>query len=269
MIYIYSSLVGKKSFAGKLSRMLGIRASKGPFRRGSVICWGRSDVPETRGPVRWLNHAPEVVGIIANKIKCFQALSDKGVRTVDWSTDRKQAQKWLDEGRSVYERHKLTGHSGAGIVLKMPKIEGAVVDEAPLYTRRVRGKFSEYRVHVVAGDIICIQQKRKMSDEKVAELGFELPDPEVRYRVRTYGNGWVFAVNDIEPLSADNQQLAIDAMTAVGAGSGCVDMAVTEDGIGHVIEINSAPALRSDTVAAAYAAKFADIIRAEERADNG
>jgi hypothetical protein len=40
-------------------------------------------------------------------------------------------------------------------------------------------------------------------------------------------------------------------------------MAVTEDGLGYVIEINSAPALRSDTVAAAYANKFSEIIEQE------
>lgn len=269
MYYIYSTLYRRRSFAGKLARMLGIRAGIGPFPRGSrLLCWGRSAPAEVGAGSVWLNHTPDIVANVANKLSCFQLLKDAGVLTVDWTTDKAEAQQWLADGRSVYERHKLTGHSGEGITLRQPGIDEEVGD-ARLYTRRVAGRFDEYRIHVVAGDVICAQQKRKMSEEKVAELGLELPDEKTRYRVRTYGNGWVFAVNDVTPLSEANQQTARDAMRAVQAGSGCVDMAVTEDGRGFVIEINSAPALRSDTVARAYARRFHELIQQQEERGRG
>lgn len=263
MIYVYSTRKGRKSFAGKLSRLLGTRVRHGPFKRASLICWGRSEIPEAKGPIHWLNHHPNVVAAVSNKLRCFQELTQADIRTVDWTTDIQHATDWLLGGSSVYERHVLNGHSGAGIVLKNKKHDEELAP-APLYTRQVHGKFDEYRVHVVAGEVICVQQKRKMTGEKIAELGLVLPEKRIRHRIRTYGNGWAFAVHDIVPLSEDNQKLAISAMHAVNAGSGCVDMAVTEDGIGYVIEINSAPALRSDTVANAYADKFAAIIGQQE-----
>jgi glutathione synthase/RimK-type ligase-like ATP-grasp enzyme len=201
--------------------------------------------------MEWIGNDHHAVATASNKVMCFKALSDAGLRTVDWTVDQAAAQAWLDGGRTVYERHVLNGHSGAGIVMKRPKVD-AQVSKARLYTKRVAAKFNEYRLHVVADEVIAVQQKRRMSDRKLEELGFRIPDEWARNGIRTYAHGWVFATNDVDPLPPKAAEHAVKAVRAVGGVTGAVDIAVTEDGNDYIIEINTAPALRSFTVCAAY-----------------
>jgi hypothetical protein len=121
-----------------------------------------------------------------------------------------------------------------------------------LYTKAVTGKFREYRVHFFNGEIIAVQIKRRMSAEKMQEMGIVPPDEETRSAIRVYKNGWVFCVNNVN-LSEESRDVCKQAMGAVDCTSGAVDILV-QGGRTLVIETNSAPALRSPTVRAAYVA---------------
>lgn len=156
---------------------------------------------------------------------------------------------WLDEGEVVYARKLLQSHSGKGLVRVKP---GEVLPDAPLYTKGITGKFREYRVHFFNGKIIAVQIKRRMSAESMAERGIVPPDEETRSAVRVYRNGWVFCVNNVN-LSDRSREVCKEAMLACQAGTGCVDILVKGNEDTFVIETNSAPALRSPTVRAAYA----------------
>jgi hypothetical protein len=223
-----------------------------------VINWGSSIPLQSRGhDIEWIGNTPEAVNVMSNKRNMFAAFQSHNLPCLEWTTDVAVAQEWSgDLAVPVYERHKLTGHSGAGIVVKAA---GETIDPtAPLFTKDLGGQFREYRVHVVDGQVICVQIKRKMSAEKLAENGFVALDDEDRRTVRTYKRGWVFCVNDFE-WPEDGQVQSLAALRACGATTGAVDIAVRANGDTFVIETNSAPALRSETVLNAYVEAFNNI----------
>lgn len=242
-----------KNFSSKLARLLGVPrlAPDGVFERVgyNMINWGCSEYPERHQGI-WAYNTPNCITEMSNKVRMFAALSRADVPCLCSTTDMGTAQEWSNGGAKVYARHKIAGHSGAGIEVTVP---GANVPAAPLYTRALDGKFTEYRVHVVGGRIVCVQQKKKMGKESLAKREWdEVPEP-LRSEVRTYRNGWVFCVKDITPLSAISNEVVLNAMDACGAKMGCVDLMVMNDtGLPVVIELNSAPALRSNTVCESY-----------------
>lgn len=249
-LLVYGNKSGRGSFVGKLARGLGVRSTnpgRGAPAGSHLLNWGCS---ATLPGTEVVGNDPDVVAAISNKLRCFEILRDDNIPTVEWTASRHVAQDWLDEGSAVYERHLLRSHSGNGIAVKFPG--GAPVAQAPLYTRKIRGRFAEYRIHVVAGNVIAGQRKRRMTTETLRERGMDVPEDRLRNAVRTYANGWAFTQTDADP-GEDARNVCIAAMDSVGAISGCVDIAVTERrGQVYVIEINSAPALRSPTIYAAY-----------------
>jgi hypothetical protein len=263
---VYANVTGRRSFATKLANALNLEtlnSARPPTPRDTgllemdVINWGSSEPLNPRGyDIEWIGNTPEAVKVMSNKRNMFSAFTAHNLPCLEWTTDVAVAQAWLDDNAIVYERHKLTGHSGQGIVIKRPGPDAVACDTAaPLFTKDLGGKFREYRVHIVDSSVICVQIKRRMSTEKLVENGFqELPEAERRI-VRTYRNGWVFCVNNFEwPEEGQVQSLA--ALRACGASSGAVDIAVRTNGDTFVIETNSAPALRSDTVLRAYVDAF-------------
>ena len=242
-----------KNFSSKLARLLGVPrlAPDGVFKRVgyNMINWGCSEYPERHQGI-WAYNTAGTIEQISHKIRMFLSLDAADVPHLAWTTSQETAQGWCENGHKVYARHKLTGHSGQGIEVIAP---GGDVPAAPLYTRGITEAFAEYRVHVVGGRIVCVQQKKKMGKESLAKREWEAVPEPLRSEVRTYRNGWVFCVKDITPLSAISNEVVLNAMDACGAKMGCVDLMVMNDtGLPVVIELNSAPALRSNTVCESY-----------------
>jgi hypothetical protein len=265
---VYANNTGPTTFARKLARGLGIAVVNsgdtltrpvsdwaGRAQIGwQFINWGSSYKPNVgTNTLDWVSNTPEAVHRMSNKLHMFRAFRDHDIPCLEWTDDRQVALGWLDEDVRVYERHKLTGHSGEGIAVKEPNGVD-IIDRAPLYTKDLGGKFREYRIHVVNRTVVMIQLKRKMGAAMLKERGFEVLGEEERRIVRTYKNGWSFCVKDFDwPVEA--QEISLRALQACGAESGAVDVAVKCSGT-TVIETNSAPALRSPTVLAAYVAAY-------------
>lgn len=261
MFAVYTGNTNRRTFAAKLARALAIPVRTPDDRVGrpqKLINWGTSDGPEHMVVEEWAGNTPDMVGIMSHKIKMFDALanSDEQINYLRHTTDRGVAQGWLDAGYTVYERAVVQGHSGEGITVRVPG-DGALVQDARLYTLGITSSFREYRVHVAFGEIICTQMKRKMSSAKMERDGIT-PDEATRMSIRTHANGWAFCVNNVIPLNQEAQDMVLAAMRACGdAQTGCVDILVTEDtNTPVVIELNSAPALRSPTVLEAYKNAF-------------
>jgi len=259
MDYVYANRTGRGTFARKLARRLGI-ASVTPNEiplGARLINWGSTSASPVR--CNWLGNTPAAVSIISNKVRTFRILEAAGIPMVPHTTEKQVAAEWLAQGRRVYERHVLTGHSGKGIVVK--KGPDAVLADAPLYTMGISEPFFEYRIHVAYDEVLAVQQKRRMTAVKREEMGLVVPDKEARHAVRTYLNGWVFAVQDVA-LEDKVLDVAKAAIVAAGAVTGCVDLAIgKKTGDIYVIELNSAPALRSDTVLNAYVVAFTKRLR--------
>lgn len=243
-----------------LANALGVRTytPRNIPQRGRLrlINWGCSEVPNTAADIEWVGNTPEAVATLSHKRKMFRALASANVPCLEWTTDKEAALGWQNAGHTVYARLTLQGHSGKGIVRVKA---GEPLPDAPLYTKAVEGKFREYRVHVFDGEIVSVQQKKRMSDGAAQAKRIRIPDAETRAAVRTYRNGWVFCVDNVTPLSENARKIAIDAISACGAKAGATDL-LTQGDKTLVIETNSAPALRSPSVKAAYTQKVQEVV---------
>lgn len=158
--------------------------------------------------------------------------------------------QYLQETRGgiVLARTRVASSGGTGIVVCRAQEE---LPNAPLYTGYIR-KSAEYRVHVVLGEVVLIQQKRKENEvEQTADQRL----------IRNRANGWVFSVNNVtfadEDQRATIERVANDAISALGLDFGAVDLVVSKkDGTPYVLEVNTAPGIESPTLLAAYQGAF-------------
>ena len=205
-----------------------------------IVNWGMGRTPDWTEE-RFLTGAkilncPHAVQRAGNKIFALRDMANGSARTVEWTVHQCEAEKWLEEGYKVIARDAVRGHSGVGIRM----FEG---DPAPLYTKYI-GLRTEYRVHVFNDEVICVQQKRRAHD---------VPDDQVNWKVRNTAGGFIYAVNDIVPLSDDSIKQCKQAIKDLHLDFGAVDLIVPRDSdLGYVLEVNTAPGLESPTVIQAY-----------------
>ena len=166
---------------------------------------------------------------------------------------------WLDSNSVtrgandiILVRSQLSASCGDGIIVVRP---GEPIPSGQgLYVKYV-SKVHEYRVHVINGQPVLIQQKRKRE-------GAEQTSDQAL--VRNYDNGWVFAVNNVTFLSpsvkSDVEAAAIKAVAALGLDFGAVDIVVGKrDSQPYVLEVNTAPGIESPTLLEAYRVAFSNI----------
>lgn len=204
-----------------------------PKRTDVVINWGSSRLPTALADANVLNLRS---GVASDKLQSFNALKAAAVSVPDFTTIKEEA-TW-DEGVA---RTILNGSSGAGIVLWRA---GEEIPRAPLYVQYVKKKH-EFRVHVLKGKIIHVQQKKLKN-------GFEAN------KIRSHDNGYVFAVNDIQ-VPENVKSEAIKAVAALALDFGAVDVIYNEkQERAYVLEVNTAPGLCETT-----ATKYADAFKEE------
>ncbi len=200
-----------------------------PKHKHLVINWG------TKATVHpnQVNKA-EAVAIASDKLATFKKLQASNVPTVDWTDSHSVAQDWLKENRHVFARKYLSACGGAGIV-EMKALEDMV--DAPLYTIYKKKK-AEFRVHVVAGKVIAVQEKRRRKDYTGV----------IDNQIRNFDRGWVFCRDNITPPPM-LKTTAVAAVKALGLDFGAVDIIWNEkDNQCYVLEVNTAPGLEGQTV---------------------
>lgn len=164
-------------------------------------------------------------------------MQEHGVPILEYTTSRARAWEWIQKDGLVVARGKLQGHSGEGIEI-LENREAIENCRARLYTRYFKAK-DEYRVHVMAGNVIDIQQKRKR-----AEVAAE----DANYRVRSHANGFNFCRDGVElPVCCTDASIA--AVKALGLDFGAVDIRFNaKTGECAVMEVNTAPGLEGTTI---------------------
>lgn len=209
-MYIYAYNPGSKSaraLAGALEATL-IRHEASRFKgttRKTVVNWGSSELPLEVLKCRVLNKV-EHVRVAGNKLATFRVLAQAAVPIPEFTQDRNQAIRWIEQNRVVVARQSLTGHSGRGIIILE---NGSEFEEAPLYTAYVP-KTAEYRVHVIAGQVVDIQRKVKDPDREVGD-----------WKVRSHQNGFMFIRNRedgrpyLEVAEAEVRTAALQAVRAL------------------------------------------------------
>ncbi len=160
--------------------------------------------------------------------------ANNGVNCPEFTSDINVAHGWIADGDAVMCRTLLRASEGRGIVVA-EQIEDLV--PARLYTRYVKKK-AEFRVHVLNGEVIDVQAKRKRRD-----FGGDRDT-----KVRNLANGYVFCRDGIvEP--AGLRDVAINATRAVGYDLGAVDIAYNERSNRLVVlEVNANPGMQGTTL---------------------
>lgn len=222
--------------ARELSNHVGYRVLSGrPLRTHKNILWGNTTI---------VNNSPQpanAISIAQNKLTTFNSLKLKGVSIPEFTTDKAKAVEWIMAGQIVFARQELSSYGGRGIVV----CQELPLPNAPLYVKYVKSNH-EFRVHVVNGAVIDIQEKRRRNETEANPF------------IRNLDNGWVFCrQNIIEPTLL--RDTAVKAVKAVGLLFGAVDILYNSDyNTIYVLEINTAPGL-SDTTAKKYATSLLGI----------
>ena len=214
-----------------------------------IVNWGSSRLPE--GITLPIINAPSAVAICVNKRTFFEEVGDLTNMTVAYS--RAEAEGLFRRYRKVVCRTNVTGSGGDGIVIARNFSE---LVNAELYTAYIP-KRAEYRVHVVGGRIILIQQKRRRSD-----LPADVAEDADAALIRNHANGWVYAVDAVDDPSTELKEACIEIVGELGLDLGAVDVMVGQsNGEPYILEVNTAPGIQSPTLAAAYKEAMLNLIR--------
>lgn len=207
-----------------------------------VINWGNSSAFAVSADQRvMVYNTPQAISVAANKLSALRKLKLDAVRVPAFLT---QPPEHRDDKDIWLERTSLTGSGGQGIRVVR---RGDTFGDAPLYVRYIP-KRVEYRLHVVNGQVIFIQQKMRERDNE------QTPDQKL---IRNYDNGWVFCPKELDALGEDVKEQAIRAVMSLGLTFGAVDLLLgRDDGLAYVLEVNTAPGLSSPTLLEAYRTAF-------------
>lgn len=201
----------------------------------TIINWGNT---ERRFPnARYIND-PEAVAHAVSKTASYAIFAQqRDVPHPDFTTDRDVAQSWLDDGIWVVARTLLRANSGRGIVL-CTDAENTPLPRAPLYTKYVK-KADEYRVHVVAGQVVDVAQKKKRR---------EVDNDDVDYQIRNACKGWVFCREAVVAPDCV-RDAAVAAVRALGLDFGAADVGYNaKRDEACVYEVNTAPGVEGTTL---------------------
>ena len=224
--------------AKALAKALGIKCLKRegkPIDVDVVLNWGcSSDNFPRRLTCEEILNDPNFVRIATNKLKAFNTL--KGHVSIPEYTDSPvEAAKWLAEGITIVERHKLTGHSGEGVRIVEP---GQELQGAPLYVKYIP-KIHEYRLHVFRDKVFFVQRKARKED---------VPNEDVNWQVRNLKGGFIYANQNIEVADRAKEQ-AIIAVKTLGLDFGAVDVIYNKrHDKYYVLEVNTACGLSGTTL---------------------
>ena len=254
-------------------------------RAGAVINWGCVNdearrlaiIAEAAGRP-FLNHPPFVIHAV-NKGMFFDKMRRELPQfTIPFVDNFDDAIDLVEQGSRMYARTILNGHSGKGIVLMVNArdVEREAIQrvvnggsmpvyrpgdnlhrslrDCRLFTQGVAGKRTEYRVHVVSGQVILVQQKRRKENWG--------NNPNYNSLVRNVESSWIYAVNEIDQLGLEAvKEAATQAVLTFGLDFGAVDVIYkhqTEQAF--VLEINTAPGLDQDGSAlTAYTEAFQNV----------
>ncbi len=207
------------------------KADKRLKRDVVLVNWGRSDLNVRGLPYKVLNASDKIIRA-TNKLQCLQRLHEAGVSSVEFTTNREQVRRWLQEGHTVYGRQLLNASQGRGIIILKPE-ETRDIPHCPLYTKGVL-KSHEYRVHVFGNKILDVTKKRRRNSIDRSDY------------IKNLSNGWVYCRDGIE-IPENLLECAKKAVAGLGLDFGAVDL-LYRKGQPYVLEINTAPGLQGTTL---------------------
>jgi len=172
------------------------------------------------------------------------ALAEAGLTVPVWTDNLEQAKTWVCQGEKVWGRNWIhsrgTDIIGSGYRKIRNKNKTLTEVWNPAWLRRqwwvkvIPNELikEEWRIHIFQGR--CLGRALKV----------QTGEPHRIQPVRNRDNGWTM-VHDVEP-QAILRNAAAKAVKAMGYNFGAVDLFLLQDNTIVVLEVNSAPAIRSE-----------------------
>jgi hypothetical protein len=199
---------------------------------------GRECTDETDYLIRWgsrtsVSYAPNETVINSqtalrqntDKLESLRMLDNAGINVPEYTEDRDE----ISETFGYPALGRAESHTRGQDINLILQWRDAYLTEGNDYFTEYIPTDMEYRMHVVNGEVVKVHEKRLRSEA------------DNHPWIRNAETGWVF----LEPREeAPPDQLAIDAVDALGLDFGAIDV-VREEGTGdhYVLEVNSAPSL--------------------------
>lgn len=211
-----------------LAKALGIRnfgsVVKAPLRPDFLIRWGNA-MPVSLAPGAVELNPPRAISNASNKLRAFRLFREAEVSIPLFTDSRYEAVDLQRQGHTIFGR-TVSGSKGRGIVIYSPDQE---IGHHELYTAYIPN-IREYRLHVV-GDAV-IRTQRKYPEKAGAQADAPIKNVE---------HGFVFKAPQ-KKLNPQREELAVQAVKALGLDFGAVDMVIDNTNTAYVLEINTAPA---------------------------
>jgi hypothetical protein len=204
-----------------------------------LINWGSTNPPKYVSDCTLLN-PPDKVAVAVDKALSLNQFKLFDVPSPDFTGSLRDAQRWLEEGHTVFARTLTRASSGRGIVVMMPDHPDTWDVRAQLYTKYIK-KRHEYRIHVVRGRVIDTQRKGLRQEFEGRE--------DINHLVRNLANGFVFVRNDGHVVPQVVKDVGVAAVNALNLDFGAADVIYNERANrAYAIEVNAAPGLQGTTI---------------------
>lgn len=225
----------------------------GELNRDILIRWGsRVDWEEDYRYKKTVNKA-SAIQLCSNKIAASETMRDwvkttkELINVPPFSTDPHQLIE--DYGYPILGRKK---QHARGTDIKLILQERDLRKPCDYYSVYIPTK-REYRLHVVGDKVIRIQGKF-----------LDRPEQAVSH-IRNYATGYRFRKPRLR-LKPDRLTMAVSAVKSLGLDFGAVDLLVADDGLGYVLEVNTAPSCSPVTMGA-YAVALTDYLNLPNEID--
>lgn len=246
MIYAYHRPCGASRFAQELclsiayprlgAQVVRKRVDRQPNINWGLTTWGY-DVKAL--PKDMLNRSIQAA---VSKVKTFECLAAAKLPVPRYAKTLEELRKMLPASRAIIARRDgLSGGKGMELVQGLGEVSTLIL-RPDFYVERL-SCHREFRVHVFLGQVIHKQAK-------FIPKGFD-------GIAKNWENGCYFTSEGLERFATEAQlrdleQLSVRSVEALGLQFGAVDILLTRKLQPYVLEVNTAPGLRSDATYNAY-----------------
>lgn len=185
----------------------------------------------------------------ARKIEAFKLFNAHDIPCPQWSTNYDEIIKQAKEKQTIFAR-KDGMSGGKGIEIIPPTGRDVAVEKFDFFTIRIP-HLREFRVHVWGKEILIVQVK--------------FIEPGSKNPIHSYDNGATFSTVSVDKFLSKTQleslcSLSTKAVSVLGLFFGAVDVIMNPNNEFYVLEVNTAPGIRTDPVEIAYHGALKELI---------
>jgi glutathione synthase/RimK-type ligase-like ATP-grasp enzyme len=202
-----------------------------PIMDDTLIRWGsRTDEWVDEHYDKVVNSC-EAIKRCSDKLQSLELMDMAGINVPEYSDDPESLIEQF--GYPILGRNR---HHARGTDIKLVLQKRDLRRQKDYYVRYIPTN-REYRIHVVGDEVIRVQGKYlDNSAEQVSH-------------VRNYATGYRFRKPRMR-LHSERLSMAVEAVKIHGLDFGAVDLLIGDDGLGYVLEVNTAPSCSPLTLGA-------------------